>query len=299
MARKKAHEEHLNHEAWAIPYGDLVTLLLAFFVVMYAISSVNEGKYRVLSDSLAEAFGGPPRSMRPLQFGKTDQRGSAADRAAMIAQRLPRGMLAANVLRNLPNAPSMQMPRDSLSIDEQGSLQRAREKLDRIAVRIEEALEPLIERDLVSVERHALWLEVEIKADILFASGEAEPLPDAGATIVRLAEVLRTVPNDVRVEGYTDDRPIGTARFPSNWELSAARAAGVVHVFAARGVEESRMTIIGYGAQRPRASNETAEGRDANRRVVLVILAAPEDASPPATPATSTAAMLGGESKAG
>src|SRR5579883_2321160 len=165
MARKQKHEEHQNHEAWAIPYGDLVTLLLAFFVVMYAVSSVNEGKYRVLADSLAEAFGGKPRAVTPLQFGKFEQRGSAPDRAALVAQKLPRGMLASNVLREMPNLPKMRMPRDSLSINEQNSLQRAKEKLDRIAVRIEEALKPLIEQSLVTVERRSLWVEVEIKAD--------------------------------------------------------------------------------------------------------------------------------------
>src|ERR1700751_5062740 len=75
MPRKK-HEEHSNHEAWAIPYADMITLLLAFFVVMYSISSVNEGKYRVLSDALSQAFGGPPKSVKPIQVGTQQQRGS-------------------------------------------------------------------------------------------------------------------------------------------------------------------------------------------------------------------------------
>lgn len=282
MARKQKHEEHQNHEAWAIPYGDLVTLLLAFFVVMYAVSSINEGKYRVLADSLAEAFGGKPRAVTPLQFGKFEQRGSAPDRAALVAQKLPRGMLASNVLRELPYLPKMRMPRDNLSVNEQGSLQRAKEKLDHIAVRIEDALKPLIDQRLVSVERRSLWLEVEIKADILFASGDAQPRREAASTIEQVAEILSDVPNEVRVEGYTDNQPIRTLQFPSNWELSAARAASVVHVFAARGVEEDRMTIIGYGEQHPHASNDSEDGRNANRRVVLVIMAAPEEAMPPA-----------------
>ncbi|HEY4583307.1 MAG TPA: flagellar motor protein MotB, partial [Lysobacter sp.] len=80
MARRHVHEEHANHEAWAIPYGDLVTLLLAFFVVMYAISSVNAGKYRAVADSLSSALGGPPTSVTPVQLGKTQVRGSDHDR---------------------------------------------------------------------------------------------------------------------------------------------------------------------------------------------------------------------------
>jgi len=283
MARKHKHEEHLNHEAWAIPYGDLVTLLLAFFVVMYAVSSVNEGKYRVLADSLAEAFGGKPRSITPLQFGKNEQHGSAPDRAAVVAQKLPSGVLASNVLRELPNRPTMPLPRDNLSINERASLQRSKEKLEHIAVRIEAALRDLIDQNLVAVERRSLWVEVEIKADILFASGDARPRSEAEVTIQRLGDILRDVPNTVRVEGYTDNRPIATALFPSNWELSAARAASVVHAFAARGVDEARLTILGYGAQHARASNDTEEGRNANRRVVLVIMAAPEEAAPPPT----------------
>ena len=84
MARRHQHEEHQNHEAWAVPYGDLVTLLLAFFVVMYAISSVNEGKYRAVSDALSSAFGGPPRSISPIQLGQTQLRGSSFDRPSLL-----------------------------------------------------------------------------------------------------------------------------------------------------------------------------------------------------------------------
>src|SRR5512140_783565 len=83
MARRK-HEEHANHEAWAIPYGDLITLLLAFFVVMYAVSSVNEGKYRVLSDALSQAFGGPPRSIKPVQVGRITKAGAEAERSSSL-----------------------------------------------------------------------------------------------------------------------------------------------------------------------------------------------------------------------
>src|SRR3569833_1359863 len=164
MSRKHKHEDHINQEAWAIPYGDLVTLLLAFFVVMYAVSSSNEGKYRVLADSLAEAFGGKPRSIQPLQLGKFEQRGSAADKAQVVAQKLPRGMLASNILRDLPNMPHMNLPRQQITQAEQNQLNRAAERLERIAVRIEDVLKPLIESHLVTVQHKALWVEVEITA---------------------------------------------------------------------------------------------------------------------------------------
>ena len=287
MSRKHKHEDHTNHEAWAIPYGDLVTLLLAFFVVMYAVSSVNEGKYRVLADSLAEAFGGKPRSIQPLQMGKFEQRGSASDKAQVVAQKLPRGMLASNILRDLPNTPHMNLPKQQINQAEQSQLNRAAERLERIAVRIEDVLKPLIEEHLVTVQHKSLWVEVEIKADILFGSGDARPRAEAAETIQQVADVLRDVPNPVRVEGYTDNQPISTFQFPSNWELSAARAASVVPLFAGRGIDEERLTIIGYGEKHAREPNDTVEGRNANRRVVLVILAVPDQAAPPAEPNNS------------
>ncbi len=277
MARKKAHEDHINHEAWAIPYGDLVTLLLAFFVVMYAVSSINEGKYRVLADSLAEAFGGAPKSIQPLQLGKVQQRGAMADRNTMVSNKMPRGMLATNLLRDMPNTSQLPQPATSprQSPAHQAAVNRAKKELGRIATEIEKAFAELIQEGLVTVYRNELWLEVEIKADVLFDSGSAEPRTRAIQTMSRLSEVLRTVPNSVRVEGYTDNVPIKTLRFPSNWELAAARAASAVHVLIDGGVSADRLAVVGYGEQRPRADNTTSEGRNANRRVVFVILAPP------------------------
>ena len=108
----------------------------------------------------------------------------------------------------------------------------------------------------------------------------ATPSPVAASTVQRVAEVLRDVPNAVRVEGYTDDQPIATAQFASNWELSAARAASVVHVLTQTGVSPARLAVVGYGQFQPIADNATAQGRNANRRVVLVILATPNGGRP-------------------
>src|SRR5690606_19693421 len=132
-------------------------------------------------------------------------------------------------------------------------------------------LAELVRQKLVTVRRGRTFLEVEIQSDILFASGVAAPSPVATATARKLGAVLREVPNAVRVEGYTDDRPIRTAAFPSNWELSAARAASVVHVLADEGVDPGRMAVVGYGEHQAVADNASAEGRNANRRVLLVI----------------------------
>lgn len=295
MARRKHHEEHTNAEAWAIPYADLMTLLLAFFVVMYAISSLNEGKYRVLADSLSSAFGGPPRTVSPIQLGQTQLRGSAFDRPSIQTAAAKAGPAAATPV----NAPRMLQVLDVPSLGRQPTLaeahaariqaeSRRQMELRVLGRRIQEALSELVREQLVTVRRGPDFLEVEIKSDILFASGVAVPSPVAVDIVRRVADVLRDEPNAVRVEGYTDDVPIANARFPSNWELSAARAASVVHELAAGGVAPRRMAMVGYGEHQPIADNATAEGRNTNRRVLLVILAAPQGPDAILAPGTAT-----------
>ncbi|GIX36216.1 MAG: flagellar motor protein MotD [Lysobacteraceae bacterium] len=289
MARRRHHDEHINHEAWAIPYGDLITLLLAFFVVMYAISSLNEGKYRVLSYSLNLAFGGPPRRLEPIQIG-TQMTGSAADRTPPIVLHGAQGLIAPIPAIRNPNLPRLsrqlqrQLPQPVQAAD-RIQLMQARDQLHGIGDEIEKQLGGLIERDLISVNRTDLWIEVAIKSDILFASGSATPSAQALRVLQPLADALVKVPNAIRVEGHTDDRPIATAQFPSNWELSGARAASIVRIFAARGVDEKRLSLLGYGDTRPIADNASAEGRRANRRVVVVILADLVAPNPLADPA--------------
>ena len=296
MARRKRHEEHANHEAWAIPYGDLITLLLAFFVVMYAISSVNEGKYRVLSYSLNVAFGGPPKSLNPIQVG-TQMTGSAADRSPPIVIRGAQGLMAPIPASRMPNLPRVSrqirnnLPSPMLAAD-RDEVMRARDQLNRIGDDIEKLLGGLIERDLIAINRTDLWIEVAIKSDILFASGSALPNEQALRVLNPLADALLAVPNSVRIEGHTDDVPIATAQFPSNWELSGARAASVLRVFAARGIDASRLSLLGYGEMRPIADNGSAEGRRANRRVVAVILADVAAPDPLADPAEGAPASM-------
>src|SRR5688500_6407565 len=157
MARRHKHEEHANHEAWAIPYGDLITLLLAFFVVMYAMSSVNEGKYRVLSDSLVAAFQGAPKTIEPIQVGEK-QVGPGADLAINIA---PQPMINSQPQRAI----------QPIALAQHG--QQQRDELAGVADEVEQSMSDLIDRELVTVRRHGKWVEVEIRTDILFPSGVA------------------------------------------------------------------------------------------------------------------------------
>jgi chemotaxis protein MotB len=274
MSRRKHHEEHQNHEAWAIPYGDLITLLLAFFVVMYAISSVNEGKYRVLSDSLVAAFRGQPMSMEPVQVGQK-QRGSGADLAVSVVQQdmmsgQPRELFAPLPLKPIELEPGRgeNAARPPAGSDASGTGQG---NLDAVEEEVGRAMAELVEQGLVSVRRRQATVEVEIRTDILFGSGSATLTSDAEAVIARIGAVLARFRNAVLVEGHTDDRPIRTAQFPSNWELSAARAASVVHVLTESGVPGGQVTVVGFAEFRPVAPNDSAAGRNANRRVLVVV----------------------------
>jgi len=274
MARRRRHEEHANHEAWAIPYGDLITLLLAFFVVMYAISSVNVGKYRVLSDTLNQAFGGPPTRINPITVGRATQQ----ERDPPTIVRSAQGPTTAAPIRPITNLPRLSrqlrnaLPQPMVAADRH-DVMRASDQLADVSRDVEAALGSLIQRDLVNIKRNDLWIEVAIKSDILFASGSAVPSPQAVEVMTSLADALRDAPNAVRIEGHTDNRPISTLTYPSNWELSSARAASVVRLLQQRGVAGERLSLIGYGEQRPIADNGTPQGRNANRRVVVVILA--------------------------
>jgi len=296
MARRHKHEEHANHEAWAIPYGDLVTLLLAFFVVMYAMSSVNEGKYRVLSDSLVAAFQGAPKTLQPIQVGEK-QVGSGADIQVTLVQQAmlegqPRQMLEptpiqVSDLARMSHASNPNIARDSEGGGTGGADAAGMESLAAVAKSVEEAMADLIRENLVFVRRKGSSVEVEIRTDILFPSGVAQLSPDALSVLRRLAMTLKPFPNPIRVEGHTDNRPIKTREFPSNWEFSAARAATVVHLLMAEGVAPARLAVIGLAEYRPAQSNDTPLGRNANRRVLLVILG--PDRPPEGDPADTQA----------
>ena len=280
MAKKHKHEEHQNHEAWAIPYGDLVTLLLAFFVVMYAVSSVNEGKYRVLADSLSVALGGPPRALKPVQIGDKPEKGTQNESLFNTVTLRGFEQERSGIRPDLPGArmggdqaePGGQSGEASSGTAAGMAEGQGGAELRRMADAVQQAMQDLIDRDLVIVRRSEQWLEIEINTDILFASGVAAVGPQAAAVLQRLADILAPFPNVLRIEGHTDDRPIATLAFPSNWELSAARAASVVHLFMQHGIDPARMTVVGLGEHHPVADNRTTEGRNRNRRVVVVVL---------------------------
>lgn len=238
MARRRIEEEHENHERWLVSYADFITLLFAFFVVMYSISSINEGKYKVLSDSLTGVFNQPDRAIKPIPIGEERPRTTT------------------------PEVSQVDEPRPS---------ETPSDPLQDIAQGMRDAFGEMIMSDEMTVRGNELWVEIELNSSLLFPSGDAIPTDRAFTIIEKIAKILAPYENPVHIEGFTDNLPINTPQFPSNWELSTARAASIVRMLAMDGVNPGRLAAVGYGEFQPLADNATAEGRTRNRRVVLVI----------------------------
>ena len=249
MRRRRPPEDDLhNKERWLISYADFITLLFAFFVVMYSVSSVNEGKYKVLSETLSGVFNVPQRSVQPVPVGEQP----------VLTPARPYEDVILPPVAEAPRAPTL---------DAEGRTEALRAMADQLAMEFDE----LISQGVVSLESSEQWLELNLPNSMLFSSGDAEPHYDAFQVVEKIATVLRDRDNAVKVEGFTDDRPIRTSRFPSNWELSSARASAVARMLMMEGVEPERLAAVGYGQYQPVARNDTEEGRRRNRRVVLLI----------------------------
>lgn len=236
MAKKK-HEEHENHERWLVSYADFITLLFAFFVVMYSVSSVNEGKYRTVSDSIKAALNpvnSTPSSRLPFSIGDAKPKLINSDMS--------------NV-----NEPA---------------IRRMREVIKRIhpVVKLEMP-------DIKVVETGNGAILISLPESILFDSGEARVRAEALPFLKALSEILIEMDRHIRILGHTDNVPIRTAQFPSNWELSAGRAVMVVRIFSElNGVPVTHLSATGFADSKPLESNDTPQGRTKNRRVEIVVL---------------------------
>ncbi len=278
MARKRQQPEQENHERWLVSYADFITLLFAFFVVMYSMSSVNEGKYRVLSNSMTAAFTQTTRSLTPIQAGEIVR---SAPTIIERIKEVPDRVNISSPIVLLTKGPEIivdaEVQARYLELnrgdeEDQGVPEGVTEQINDIASNIEEEFEEMIADDNVEVRRSELWLEVVFNSNILFASASAELSDRARIELNKLGEILFTYENNISVEGFTDNIPIVSPIFPSNWELSGARAAAVVRLFEESGVNPARLISVGYGENRPVSDDATAEGRARNRRVIIVIM---------------------------
>jgi chemotaxis protein MotB len=243
-----------NHERWVISYADLLTLLLAFFVVLYAASSRDDHKLDEEAASFVQAFHGTPIAIAASPSGS---------RGVMkhLPSPVPRPIAApASADSKIPKAMTHQLEEEILS------LQKVQEKLHAL-------LQPLIDKNQVTIRNEPLTLTIQLDASVLFPSGQATLKPPAETLLTQVAASLTQLPAPftIVVQGYTDNQPIATAQFSSNWSLSAERAVRVVELFGRQGVNGTQLAAQGFGEFAPVASNSTDAGRAQNRRVVVVV----------------------------
>jgi chemotaxis protein MotB len=259
MRRQKRHEEHVSHDRWLISYADFITLLFAFFVVLYASSQMDKRKMGNLANSIQTAF---------QELGVFD---ASSSRVAKGDSR-PASVADVNAIKDMlnPNPFSKQMK--------------------ALQSELEAALAPEIDKHTVAVETSREGIVVSLREIGFYESGSANLRPSSKESIDRLAAVLHTHAEALRIEGHSDNQPIHNARFDSNWELSTARAADLVKLLVTRyNFDPTRMAASGYAEFHPVSPNDTPEGRARNRRVDVVILnpQQPERQRPEVSPAPS------------
>ena len=273
MSRKKKAAEHVNHERWLVSYADFITLLFAFFVVLFSSSQVDKRKVGKISTAIQEAF----QQMGIFQ--------AANSRTPMVTT----DPLPVETIQLIANAKGIagRSPMSSPFEKVMGSPPPPQD-LGSLQKRLTSALEPEIKRHDVELKAGREGLVISLREVGFFDSGSADLRPASEATVKRIAEQLKAQPNNIRIEGHTDNVPIHNAHFASNWELSTARATEMIRLFITQfNFPPTRLSAAGYAEYHPVASNENAEGRGQNRRVDIVVLAS-APALPGAVDATST-----------
>jgi chemotaxis protein MotB len=243
-----------SHERWLVSYADLLTLLLALFVVLFASSTQNKAKIEEEAKSIIYAFHGTPPAVVQAASGS---------RGVMQHQPSP--------IPKPVEHPAPDRPREPPAISRQ--LQEEMKALQALQERLQEVLQPLIGQKQVTMSEQPLTLTISFSASTLYNSGQATLAPAAQVLLTNVAAKLKQMPSEfsIVIQGYTDNQPIATAQFPSNWSLSAERAISVVSLFVTEGIDGTRLSAQGFGQFAPVASNDNAAGRAQNRRVVVVI----------------------------
>lgn len=265
-ARQRQAEAANETNRWVLSYADLITLLFALFVVMYSMSTVNEGKYRVLAETLEESFIELPTEFMRILPGQFTGGGEG------ILDGGPEVFLeaASRVTEYLDNALVDEQAEPSAEDLERVLGSTRYQSLETLRGQLFGVLDGEVDTQVRVISRGE-WLEIELDSKLLFAVADAELREDAQPTLQAIVGLLTEHDNVVRVEGHTDNVPITGPRYASNWELSAARAATTARFLVGLGLSPERLSAIGYGEFRPVAENVTEEGRARNRRVVIAV----------------------------
>jgi chemotaxis protein MotB len=261
--RRGAAAEHDNEERWLLTYADMITLLMALFMVMFSIANVNKSKLESLSKSLNEAFSG-----KILPGGKSIQHAGSETKPNKPAPSPPIPAISP-LVADASNAMAK-----LATLREQDEFRKIKQNIDAYAS--SHGLQSKIQSTITQ-----RGLVIRLLTDkVLFDSGQAELKPQAGPLLTQVSSVLNLAQgHDVMVEGHTDNVPIRGSLYPTNWELSTARASRVVRYMVEHGAGSQRMGASGYAALHPIASNSTPAGRSRNRRVEIVLLRSKDGAA--------------------
>ena len=243
---KRRSSDHAHHDRWLVSYADFITLLFAFFVVLYASSRTDQRKQTQVAHSIQAAF----------------------QALGLFPAYAPRDASPAGPTHSEPAAPVNVVLGDDLSASPQ-----VQQDLAHLQGQLAAMLAPQIHSQAVALRLGRDGLVISLRETGFYDSGSALPHPSSQGTLDRLAMRLRATPYDLRIEGHTDNVPIHTAQFASNWELSTARATELAKIFITQyGLAPGRLSAAGFAEYHPVASNDTPDGRSQNRRVDIIVL---------------------------
>ena len=254
--RKIIKEEHIHHDRWLVSYADFITLLFAFFVVMYASSSVNQYKYNAVSSSISSAF-------KTVQF----------DSLTETEKKFKNGTEVDDHQKKKEDQTLVLIDPIAIAKIKHDKLLSSRERMIRTKSDLVRKLKPLIDQGKITVTQVPRGIRIDIQDSYLFTPGSAKIANSAAvSTLEEIAPILANSDRPIEIEGHTDNQPIKNREFQSNWDLSALRATSVLRILSDEGLAENRLSATGYGSSRPAATNETPEGKAKNRRVSIFVI---------------------------
>jgi len=245
-------------ERWLVSYADYMTLLFALFLLLYSMATMEKEQFKKLQDTISRVF-----------IEATDKQETGIQGQSVQPDIHPQSDFELYG-SGLEDATGPTLLADNAKLEHIDRTKRG-SPLAAMQKDINRALRSLVESDLAKVTLDEDWLTIELSSGLLFSSGSANSTSSASAVMTELTAILKQTNNYMRVRGYTDSVPIRTEQFPSNWELSVARAASIVRLLEELGIAPERMAIEGYGQYAPFAENTTAQGRSQNRKVVIAL----------------------------
>jgi chemotaxis protein MotB len=242
MSKKKVHHEEHADETWLLPYSDMMTLLLALFIVLFAMGQTDQAKFNAMKNEFNSIFGGNKSIL-------------SSDGASLVPMDYPGSETSTTVVDGKTKG----------TIEE--------DKMNDVKGKLEQEIKTSGYEDKVKVELNKDGLEISIQDVVLFNSGDADVLKGSERLLVDISRMLQSLENEIRVVGYTDNVPIKNAKFRSNWDLSSMRAVNVMNFMTTYGgLPPQKFSVQAYGEYKPKYDNATVDGRAKNRRVEIFIV---------------------------